>query len=504
LKWLMVQANRRRQGPVKQSFVKSALKYDEIVAQVVDLDYQIAQKDIFGGDTQREKAARRHYGRYAVIVYHPNDVHVRYSNLMPEAVLLRQERTAQSVRDEWGDKANRRSDLKEMADKNENVVYNDYMDYHDRVIWCEPVTETGEAGASIQIMREEHNLPFLPWITRVGGDTMERAPEHRRRPLLYHDYTSGSWENQNVIETIVLSDVIKKSVAQVGKEEGPMPIEARTTQTDFGPDSSSPIMHVTPGDTYTPLPTPPIDRAMVELADRLSAERSQGTLSQVLKGGDIPSGMSFAALNLNTLTAAGALKPAKELAENAMADAFALFMCWAGYTENSIQSYGDDGPDEIPWDEYDPENLYITVELKPDVALDRQQRANVAVVLLQARIMSREQALEYMGETDPQKIIQQIYMDDMLEAYMQAQTALMVQDLMPQPELPPGQEQGIPGQEMGMEAIQGMMAGAPGGPGFNPQQGGLPPAMGAPGATREGVSGEDMMGNEMMLGMGGV
>ena len=39
LKWLMVQANRRRQGPVKQSFVKSALKYDEIVAQVVDLDY---------------------------------------------------------------------------------------------------------------------------------------------------------------------------------------------------------------------------------------------------------------------------------------------------------------------------------------------------------------------------------------------------------------------------------------------------------------------------------
>ena len=95
-------------------------------------------------------------------------------------------------------------------------------------------------------------------------------------------------------------------------------------------------------------------------------------------------------------------------------------------------------------------------------------------------------------------------MERMLDAYMEVQTALMVQDLMPQPEAPPGQEQGIPGQEMGMEAIQGMMAGAPGGPGFNPQQGGLPPAMGAPGATREGVSGEDMMGNEMMLGMGGV
>src|SRR3989304_4214040 len=91
LKWLMVQANRRRQGPVNQSFVKSALKYDEIVAQVVDLDYQIAQKDIFGGDTQREKAARRHYGRDAGLGYPPNDVHVRYSKLMPEAALLRPE-----------------------------------------------------------------------------------------------------------------------------------------------------------------------------------------------------------------------------------------------------------------------------------------------------------------------------------------------------------------------------------------------------------------------------
>src|SRR3990172_5695578 len=179
LKWMLMQANRRRQGPVRQTLVRSAVKYDEIVAQVVDLDYQIAQKDIFGGDTQREKAARQHYGRFIPIIYHPNDVHVRYSNLMPEAVLLRQIRTAQSVRDEWGDKANRRSDLKEMAEKGENVVYNDYIDYHDHVIWCEPVTETGEAGQFIQIVREEHKLPFFPWVTEVGGDTMERLPEHR-------------------------------------------------------------------------------------------------------------------------------------------------------------------------------------------------------------------------------------------------------------------------------------------------------------------------------------
>ena len=39
---------------------------------------------------------------------------------------------------------------------------------------------------------------------------------------------------------------------------------------------------------------------------------------------------------------------------------------------------------------------------------------------------------------------------------------------------------------------------------FNPAQGGLPAQMGAPGATREGVTGEDVMGNEAMMGMGGL
>ena len=44
LKWLMDQVNKRRQGTVQRSVVRSCLKYDEVVAQVIDLDYQIENK----------------------------------------------------------------------------------------------------------------------------------------------------------------------------------------------------------------------------------------------------------------------------------------------------------------------------------------------------------------------------------------------------------------------------------------------------------------------------
>ena len=55
-----------------------------------------------------------------------------------------------------------------------------------------------------------------------------------------------------------------------------------------------------------------------------------------------------------------------------------------------------------------------------------------------------------------------------------------------------------------MAAQQGQMAGAPGGQMFDASQGGLPSQMGAPGATREGVTGQDMMGNEQFMGIGGL
>ena len=187
-----------------------------------------------------------------------------------------------------------------------------------------------------------------------------------------------------------------------------------------------------------------------------------------------------------------------------------FFVYWAHHTKNSIKGYANDGEQySIEWDEIDPEKFYIECELKPDVALDRQQRANVAVMLLQAGLMNKEKALEYMGENDPTAILKQVdfekLKDHRIQLMMQReqlQLDMEAQQMTMQQQQQMADEQAY--QQQAMAAQQGQMAGAPGGQMYNPAQGGLPAQMGAPGATREGVTGEDVMGNEAMMGMGGL
>ena len=500
LKWLMDQVNQRRQGTVQKSVVRSSLKYDEVVAQVIDLDYQIENKEIFGGDTKREKAARR-YGRFVVNTYHPNDVHVLYSGYMPEAVLLVQKRKAKDVMNEWGKLA---SKLKKLAEDDAEVTYYDYMDYDDHVVWC-----TGDRDDEMvcEIMKEEHEMPFLPWACRVGGDTMEHAAEHRRRPLLYSIMQADSWHTQNVARSLLISEVMFYAMAPRTKEETPLGSPTVESTTVIDHNSPGRTINVTPGHTLDQMQPPGLDPSLREIGAMLQAEMAKSTLANVLQGGDVAPGEAFASLNLRTQTAVGSLKPAKELSEFALADIYTLFLLYANYTKNDIKGYGTEKANlgeeyVIRHNEIDPEAIYLSVELTPDVPLDRQQKANTASMALQSGILSKERAMEDMGITDPDQVTEEIYMEQMMEARITD----IVQTIMAQGQLAIQQQQMAmqQQQQMGMQAMQNQGANVPGGNGFNPAMGGQVPASVVPGATREGVTGEDRMGNEAPSGMGGM
>jgi len=492
LKWMMAEANRRRQGTVQRSVVRSALKYDEVVAQVVDLDYQIKNKEALGASTKRERAARR-YGRFLVNTYHPNNVHVQHSNMMPESVLLVQERKAKDVMHEYGKVA---SGLKKAAENDETVVLYDYMDYDDHVVW----TQDKQGGGENEIIREAHDLPFLPWVARVGGDIMESKQQHRRRPLLYSVANSKSWETQCIVKSLLVSEVIAYAGSPRYKEEGPMNIEARTTEVDAGDVGLK--VDVTPSNTLTPIPPPSLDPNLQFVNDMISGDISKSTVSNILQGGDVPAGTAFATLNLATQTAVGALKPAKELAEHALADIYTLFMLWAEFTGEDIVGYAKDKANigteyVIAANEIAPESIYISVELKPDVPLDRMQRANTAMLMVQSGIYSKERAMEDMGITDPDTVMKEVLFDQ----FLQAQIANIIQMQAQQSQMALQQQQQA--QQQALAGLQNQMAGAPGGQGFNPAMEGSPPQMAVPGATREGVTGQDMMGNEAPQGFGG-
>src|SRR3990167_7415673 len=106
LSWHFKNASRRRRANTLRDIVMSALLYDEIVAQVVYLPYQIKALEGFEGDTKRLKRAERN-GPFAIVVRNPQDVHVRYSDFMAEAVLLRRILPLHEVMDFWGKKASK-------------------------------------------------------------------------------------------------------------------------------------------------------------------------------------------------------------------------------------------------------------------------------------------------------------------------------------------------------------------------------------------------------------
>ena len=500
LAWHLKNANRRRSNKVEADVMRSALMYSAVAANVIDLDWQVKNIKAMKGNANRWKAMRR-MGRFQINTFNPKDVHVQRSGTMVERVLLCQKRKAQEVYDTYGEAA---SSLKKLAEEGGNkstVVFYDYWDLEIHATWCEPEqAKTSDPEYTI-LPPTEHKLPFIPWVALMGGSTLEDREEHKYHPMLYSSYRSGDWTTKNIVKSLYVSEVIRNAGAPRYIEQGP-----GDEPTDVDTGGGMIVAKVSPANTLTPAPPPAIDRALVEVDDRMAAKTEKSTMSSVLLGGQLPSGTAFETLNLMTQTALGALKPAKSLSEQALAEILTTMMLWAHYTKKGITAYGTDKRNdigaqyEVAWNEIEPEALYIEVELNTDEPTDRQQRANTAGQLVQWGY-PKEWALEDLGITDPQKAIEQWYYEKFLEHEI---NKIMQQDLMDmQAAMQQAQQNAQMAAQMAMAAQNQPPPGAiPGGEGFNPAAGGQSPINVNPSVqTRERVTGETRGGVPLTEGM---
>jgi hypothetical protein len=154
----------------------------------------------------------------------------------------------------------------------------DYSDYEGRCVWVVPHDGDGRAAAEPDATGDpkytilaptENKFPFLPWVARVGGSTLERDEEHKRHPLLYSVYTAGQYHNLNITETLIQSTAISLAGMSRTKEEGGNPQE---TLVDY--DDPSMPAKVPPGNTLNVLIPPPIDPSTWTFA-RAGRPRSQ-------------------------------------------------------------------------------------------------------------------------------------------------------------------------------------------------------------------------------------
>ena len=487
LKWQLTTADRRRPVGVVNDVFESAALYGAVALNVMDLDHQI--KIIDDEATAKKLQRARRTGRWVVNTFNPMDVHARRSPYGLESVLLCQQRPAHEVAAEYPTAAKA---LKNLIEASRDVKYKYYMDYETTCVWF----EADGIDAQTIVPPTNHDMPFMYWVALMGGTTLDANEEHKYRPILYPVYMSDEWETKNVVDTLLTSDAIWKALPPVAAEEG-----NNTEETVYNSgDPGRRILKVPQGNTLRPLPSQTLDPALFQLAQDFKMRMQDSTVSTLIGGSDIPSGTSFAAMNLATQSALGALKPAKELTEKALAEMFTLMLLWTSYSGVALNAYNDDKRGEfgeeyvIEPDEIDEENIYISVELDPDEPTDKLQRANTATMLMQLGYPKRY-ALEDMGVEDPEKAIVEHYEERLLDLeytkHEQAEMAAIQQE-----QMMAQQEQQMAAQQM---AQQGSMAGAiPGGEGFNPAMGGLPPASAFPGGTREGVNGELGMGGEMV------
>jgi hypothetical protein len=426
-------ASRRRRASVLRDVVLSALLYDEVVAQVVYLPEQLkALKQFqvegltFKDETERVRALQR-FGPFAIIVRNPQQVHVRYSDWMPEAVVLKQVMSLPEAADFWGNaltknlsrRENKKRSPRFLANKRDmeftHVTVYDYMDVQQRAVWAVPQVGSealaepagSQESAAIEILREEHGLGFLPWAAKVGGTTLHEGGL-QRMPLLGALWSAGQWDTQNIVETLLTSEMIAYAAAPRIKVEGP----SDSIEVDYG-EPGRPV-YVPTGHHLDSMAPPGLDEGLAQIAQRVAERIGKSTVPRVLQTGDFPNGTAYATLNLATQSGIKALAPYKELAEEALAEIFTLMLNWVQHSgagldfwesARSSQHYGEQRTLDLK--ETDLANLSIDVELTADVPTDRMARINAASMAVRDLGYSRERALEQIGETDAKEVMRQ-------------------------------------------------------------------------------------------------
>ncbi len=424
LAWLFGQANQRRQASVLRDIVLSALLYDEVVAQVVYLPHQIRAVGAAGGDTRQLQQARR-YGAFAVLVRNPRQVFVRSSDWMPEAVLFRRVMPVEEVLGFWGRQAEAVSKQfnAEKADAERYASVYDYMDIEHRVVWAylheDPSAVPPESGLDgsaqpLEIVRQAHGLGFLPWVARVGGTTLAQAPADQRIPLLYSVYQSGQWETQNILETLLTSEVIAYAAAPRLKVEGV------TDRVDVDYGEPGRMAHVPPGHTLESMSPPGLDASLAQIADRVGQRIDKSTVPRILQTGEFPAGTAFATLNLATQSGLKSLLPYKDLAEKALEGVLMQMLDWMALDGRPVLAYGrgrDGQGEQIVLDpaEVDPAKLVLEVALEADVPADQGARIEAAATAVRELGFSRTRALAFIGEPDPAFVLEEARREELAD-----------------------------------------------------------------------------------------
>jgi hypothetical protein len=400
LAWNFRQAARRRRTSIIRDMISSAIRYDAIFYEVVFLPYQA---ELFGFSRAREKAIKR-YGNVAYVLHHPKNIYPRFSDYMMESVLSVQTMSLQKAIDFFGDK------IKNTDDMSAEITVYDYWDLEKRAVWFSDSGNVSDGNIIIDPEEKdgEHGLPFIPWVCRVGGSTLEEDEENQYTPLCYATINSKAWKLQNVVRTIVLSEAIARMSSPRWGAFGP---GASSVRVEYG-DPAAHLVAEEEGTRVEAYNAVPIDQNLMNMVSMFRVDMDKAGLSALMQGGSMPSGTAYATYNIKMQSDMARLYPARELAQEAITDGDILDMQWHKHRGLDLVGYGMSKDDKytkyvVKPKEYDIDKIHLEVELNPDIPIDRNQRINGAINLHERLGVPLEEVYSELGYEQPSDMMKQ-------------------------------------------------------------------------------------------------
>jgi len=487
--------------PLSQTF-RSVLEKGATVFQVRSI-----QRDYGKSNTAYSKAIKRR-GDFYIPVHDVSYAYPRFSSIMMESMtLIRPMSAADLIREqsrtgkepwvrELKDKITSKKKSEEQAELEKFMLtFHDFENYEKRVIWISlnDKDDTGGDRESITIMNEDHGLPFLNWVY-----------EEMDKSLLKTVVDFGSWNNQN------LNDSLRAYVALVFAA---MPrfvtntISGKAPKINYSQVVGTLGLHTNEKFQATDAPQVHADMEIMarEGEQRLAQQMAVKTL---LNLSEIATSTPFATVNALQQIAESELTLAIQAEEAALTQLFYQELEWIDFSKNTLRgtrirprrNYEDGGMLPIGQElllgkgDFEPYDRLIEVKLRPATPTDRQARLNEAILLKREFPVSSFDALEEAG-LDDMRWDEQAWMDEQFErteianqqGLMTADAQLVVQQKQLELQNPQNQAQGMSGATQ-FETSQG----AP-----SPNAQGIPAQVGAPGTTREQITGTAAGGEQI-------
>jgi hypothetical protein len=431
LKYNLERASGRRKN-LREDIIWSISVYDIGIGYIMHVPTQM---DLIGANASRKLAAAR-YGDWSIRMLDPKIVFVEWSDYGPEKFLMATKRKGKDILTHWGDKAGYvEQKIQEGGQNSEQERMNaDWMEYelvdhaNGRVVWVsEGATPDLEKEGEVILgpepwmidIKTGDQVPFLPFICSAGGTSVDPAPEHRLKPILYPILMAELWATSNISGTIMMSQQIASASSVTDVYKGP---GAEMIDEDYsGPRRR---IDLTPYQEYQQIKDADMDTGLQQVFDRLEGAIQRATVAEVLVTARPLSGeQAFAAYNLQVQQALAALGGIRSTGQAFLQDVYTKMLLISHYTGNNIVGISGEKEYTINSEDIDPDNIRLKVELKADVPADRVQRVTSATQMAQTLQYPMRRILPMLGETDPEGAMEEFYWERMESIYFEARMA---------------------------------------------------------------------------------